>query len=148
MEKAIYFRKLFFKKRSGISLVECLILILIVSFTIAAILQTSVITSNLQVAGRDYVNSHKAAAAFFQALKTVEAENIFNNPVSIDAFVRDALASERTARYISNPQVRSTDGRIIVSVTVRESATSSRVMEMSYNVFSNQTVDDDRIVMQ
>ena len=140
-----YFRKMRFRKREGVSLVECLLLLIVVAFTLGAILQTSTVTSQMHVVGRKYVESHKSVVSFFNTLEAIGAVNIIN----VSGDILDAVKKADSLgdfSYILSPEiVASTDSYITVRVYVDESKRVKRSISKNINIFSNSTVSDDRV---
>ena len=134
---------LLFKKRKGVGFVECLVMLIIVAVTIGTILQTSSATTLMQMAGRTYVESHKAAVSFFNVLESIPPDNISGDILSA---VKDIAGNSINYAYISAPVVTSTGGIIEVSISIQDSKTSKRTISRIFNSYSNETVPDDRIV--
>ena len=136
-----YFRKLRQKRKNGFAMIETLILIIVVAFTVGAILQTAYVTSTMQITGRKYVVSHKSMVSFFHTLESVEAGAI----ISGDVFnlVRDIDAVGNYAN-IETPVVSYDDKLVYVRIVLTDTDRSRREMNSTYNIFSNRTVSDDR----
>ena len=133
------FRKLCFKKRQGMSIVETLLLIIVVAFTVGAMLQTTYVTSQMQIAGRKYVESHKSMVSFFQAVEAVDSGDIMSG--NLKNTVKDIIPTESFVN-ISKIQAVSNDRVATVSITLTDSDKKSKVVYSDYNVFSHRTVAD------
>jgi len=144
-----YFKKMRFKKREGVTLIECLILLIVTAFSIGAILQTFSVTTQLQMAGRRYVDSHKNVVSYFHTLESIETNNI-----STDIFntVRN-VNSVGDFSYVLSPEIiRSTDAVVTVRVFVINSDRShksyrpTREISKDFSRFTHRTVSDDRMI--
>jgi hypothetical protein len=147
----LHFKRFCFKKRDGISLVEALILILVVAFTVGAMLQTSILTTQLQTAGRKYIESHKSLVSFFHTLESVEAKDILNadtrtirSYVGSINFIGDVNYDKHYTNVLS-PDISVGSGVVTVRIILSDSDLSKKEIFESYNIFSNSTVSDDRV---
>lgn len=137
-------RNKFLKRREGISLVECLVMIIIVAFTIGAILQTTVSATKLQTAGRKFVDSHRDLVSFLNILDSFERDNISGDATVIRAIKKIAYDRGLGSVVSANVEELPDNGVIVVSVTFNQSDTSQRTIRKYYNSYNNRTVSDDR----
>lgn len=128
------------KHRKGFSLIESLILIVIAALMIGGILEVSAYTTNLQIAGRGYVDSYKAAASWFSALESVDAASIVSDFSNAVKKANQLIGAGSI--YITNPRMASTAGVVVVSIDVAENKSSIKQIGRSFNVYSNETVPD------
>lgn len=144
----INLKKLCLKKRKGIGLVESLLLIVVVAFTVGAILQTSYLTSKMQIEGRRYIATHKSMVSFFHTLESI-------NPADIMTIgdIRDEVMSidhVKNEKYPNIIRVDATSNDRLVTVNIvyddtgRYDATgrNEKIITNHYNSFSNKTVPD------
>ena len=139
-------KKSCFKRRDGMGLMEAIILIIVVAFTVGAMLQTAFVTTKLQMAGRKYIESHKSMVSFFQTLESIAPGDIKNISTDILPNVKQVnQVGETSYLSISKPEVTVGNDVITVKITVTDSDYNERVIYKYYNIFSNRTVSDDRI---
>ena len=139
-----HYRNKFLKRRAGISLVECLLMMIIVALAIGAILQTAGYASRLQTSGRRYVDSHRDAVSFMNILDSLKREEISGDTIILAAAKNAGFRSDLL--YVTSPAITllSADGMISVAITVTESDNSRRTITKYFNNYNNRTVSDDR----
>lgn len=142
----INFRKLCFKRRRGFGIVETILMIVVVAFTVGAILQTSFVTSSMQIAGRRYVESQKSMVSFFHTVESISAEDIIADSVREAVKNINLVENENFPDIIKNIEVISNDRVVDVRIVLADSDMKERVIISTYNVFSNKTVSDDRMI--
>jgi len=136
-------RTIIFNKHEGMSLTEAFVLLVIVALSVAAMLQTSFVTSQMQMTGRKYVESHKSMVTFYQTLESIDPAEIKLNMSGVLNSVQNINPIESYAS-ISNVSADLNDSAIIVSITLTDSDRSHKAIEGYFNTFSNKTVSDDR----
>ena len=152
MGRFMNFRKLVFKSRQGVTLVECLLMIVVVALTVGAILQTSAATTRMQVAGRGYVDSHKAALSFLNIVESIDPTKIIDGTEDPLNNVRNALGITTGGKFSGNmgyiaepptitPEV---DGVITMSITIHDNENSRKTIIKNFNAFNYRPVSDDR----
>ena len=139
-----HYRNKFLKRREGISLVECLLMIIIVALTIGAILQTAGSATRLQAAGRKYVDSHRDAVSFMNILDSFVRESISGDAVILEATKNAGLRRDLVYLSPSGISILSDDGMYAVTITINESDNSSKTIKKFFNGYNNRTVSDDR----
>ena len=138
----LYFRKMRLRKQNGFAILETLLLIIVVAFTVGAILQTAFLTTTLQVTGRRYLESHKSMVSFFNNLETVEALDMISGDIFTIVRTIDPVGSYTN---IESPHVDSYNDKVVnIKIILADSDKSRREIVKAYNVFSNKTVSDDR----
>jgi Tfp pilus assembly protein PilV len=138
----LYLRKMRLRKQKGFALMESLLLIIIVAFTVAAILQSAYLSTTLQTAGRRYVESHKSMVSFFHTLESVEADDIMSE--NIFDLVRSIDTVGSYVNILTSSVDTYDDGVVRVKITLADSERSRKEIIKTYNRFSNRTVSDDR----
>lgn len=131
--------------RKGFSIIESLILIVILSLTIAGILEVSAYTTRMQLAARQGIDSQLAAASWFAALESFPPAAIRDTPNTAFASA-DEIIGSAAADYIRNRSVApEANGAIVVSVQVRMSQGNNQLVSKTYNAYGNDTVSDDKV---
>lgn len=131
--------KKFLRRREGFSLVESLILILVVAITLGALLQTTALTTELQIKERRNIDSMAVASSWFAALDSVMVAS--DVPTAIANAIK---MTDKYATYISDARYETHDGFITVTATILNDKGKPFTMSRSYNIYGNETVSDDK----
>jgi type II secretory pathway pseudopilin PulG len=151
------------RRRKGVTIVECVILMIILGIVLWAIISTAAWSTELRVFAKEEINARILASSWFEVFESVNPEPLpplppfnMNDTAAYVAQVLDPTASGNplTGFMIQGYRVlaeenSNTDGVRTVKLTLRWGQGSKRenplVLERKINAKSSETVSDDRV---
>ncbi|MDR1874798.1 MAG: hypothetical protein LBQ90_07300 [Synergistaceae bacterium] len=137
-------------RRRGISIVECLILMVVVAIAIGAIMQTVAWSMNLQVTSRENMGAYLFVNNWFETLESLEPSSIdagnFSSAGDIRAAVQARMGKKPPYRYeVTRGPTNLSGGVYTVRLEVWPSSTKARSLVVSRDVnrFSTKTAPDN-----
>lgn len=139
------------KRRRAFGIIECLILILVATVVIAALMESGIWADKMQATGRVNLGTYTLAASWFSALESIPPNVI---DASFDQASRQAVALlggdgvNFSGHQLSGKLLSKQNGAYAVALTVSSPGTelSPVVITRHINVYSPDTVSDDRVV--
>ncbi|MDR1376372.1 MAG: hypothetical protein LBJ22_02580 [Synergistaceae bacterium] len=135
------------KRRRGISMVECLILLLILGLALEAIVTTMFWASDLGSFNRATLEMHTIASSVFEALEAVPPDDLSGDFAGSFESVIASLGG--SGEWLGGYAVAATagpadNGSRVVTMTVSQtlSKKADYVVKRSINSFSENTTDD------
>ena len=137
-----------FRRRRGISMIECLILMVVLGISIWAVMAALVWSMDLQTFSRHDIGSYMYASNWFEALESLPpgtlAASDFNDAV---VAVKNLLGTGNAYRIEAT---RTGPSSGVYTVELKIFSTSSMrppfVVSRDINEFSNETVPDDKVL--
>jgi hypothetical protein len=151
------------KRREGVTIVECVILMVILGVPLWAILATAIWSSELRVFAKEEINARILASSWFEVFESINPEPLpplppfnINDTAAYVARVLDPNASGNPftgfmvqGYRVLAEEIANTEGVRSVQLTLRWGQGSKRgtpyVLVRRINARSSETVSDDRV---
>jgi Tfp pilus assembly protein PilV len=137
-------------QRRGVSIVECLILMIILAVTIGAIMETVAWSMHLQTSSRENMGAYLFINNWFETLESFTSEEIasgdFSSAAGIRAMVEERMGKKGLYKFEVTRGPVAANGVYTVCLRVRPSQVRTQhwlVVSRDINMFSTATAPDN-----